>query len=82
MFAGMGDLDLAEELRAAIGDLGRRDAGRRQVMLTLTASGDDALAAARRARAAGMARAIREDLDDAEREIVRRIPEVLRKLQP
>ncbi|MGK5682531.1 MarR family transcriptional regulator [Actinoplanes sp. URMC 104] len=136
----MGDLDLAEELRAAIGDfvrrarvhgemppgqaavlghlarsgplsiadlarleqvrhqsmartvglladqalvaLGRHDADRRQVMLTLTAAGDDALAAARRARAAGIARAIREDLDDAEREIVRRIPEVLRKLRP
>lgn len=49
---------------------------------TLTASGGDALASARRARAAGIARAIREDLDDAEREIIRRIPEVLRKLQP
>jgi DNA-binding MarR family transcriptional regulator len=140
MFGGMSDLDLAEELRAAIGDfvrrvrvhdemppgqaavlghlarsgplsiadlarleqvkhqsmartvglladqalvsLGRHDADRRQVMLTLTASGGDALASARRARAAGMARAIREDLDDAEREILRRIPEVLRKLQP
>jgi len=41
-------------------------------VLTLTTSGGEALASARRARAAGIARAIREDLDDAEREIIRR----------
>lgn len=58
---------------------GRHEADRRQVVLTLTPAGGDALASARRSRAAGIARAIRE-LDDAEREIVRRIPEVLRKL--
>ncbi|GAA2908222.1 MarR family transcriptional regulator [Actinoplanes cyaneus] len=139
MFVGMSDLDLAEELRAAIGDfvrrarvhdemppgqaavlghlarsgplsiadlarleqvkhqsmartvglladqalvaLGRHDADRRQVMLTLTTAGADALASARLARAAGIARAIR-DLDDDELEVIRRIPEVLRKLQP
>ncbi|MGW4945023.1 MarR family winged helix-turn-helix transcriptional regulator [Actinoplanes sp. NPDC004185] len=66
----------------ALVTLGRHDADRRQVMLTLTTSGGEALASARRARAAGIARAIREDLDDAEREILRRIPGVLRKLQP
>ena len=62
--------------------LGRHDADRRQVVVTLTTSGGDALASARHARAAGIARAIREDLDDPERETIRRIPEVLRKLQP
>jgi DNA-binding MarR family transcriptional regulator len=138
-FVGVSDLDLAEELRVAIGDFvrharthdemppgqaavlghldrsgplsiadlarlervkhqsmartvglladrglitsGRREADRRQVVLTLTPSGGDALASARRARAAGIARAI-HDLDEAEREIIRRIPAVLRKLQP
>jgi DNA-binding MarR family transcriptional regulator len=140
MFAAMSDLDLAEELRVAIGDFvrrarlhdemppgqaavlghldragplsiadlarleqvkhqsmartvglladrglitpGRHEADRRQVVLTLTAAGQAALASARRHRAAGIAQAIRDDLDDAEREIVRRLPEVLRKLQP
>ena len=66
----------------ALVTLSRHDADRRRVMLTLTTAGADALASARLARAAGIARAIREDLDDAEREIIRRIPEVLRKLQP
>lgn len=64
----------------ALVTLGRHDADRRQVVLTLTTSGGDALASARRTRAAGIARAIREDLDDTEREIIRRIPQVLRKL--
>ena len=139
MFAGVDDLDLAEELRVAIGNVvrrarahdemppgqaavlghldrsgplsiadlarleqvkhqsmartvglladralvapGRLETDRRQVVLTLTPAGRDALASARRARAAGIARAI-HDLDDAEREIVRRIPAILRKLQP
>ena len=66
----------------ALVTLGRHDADRRQVKLTLTTSGSDALASARHARAAGIARTIREDLDDTEREIIRRIPQVLRKLQP
>ncbi|GAB7037175.1 MULTISPECIES: MarR family winged helix-turn-helix transcriptional regulator [Catenuloplanes] len=60
---------------------GRHEADRRQVVLSLTPAGGAALASVRHARAAGMARAI-HDLDDAEREIVRRIPAVLRKLQP
>lgn len=139
MFASVSDLDLAEELRVAIGNFvrrarahdempygqaavlghldrsgslsiadlarleqvkhqsmartvglladrglvttGRRETDRRQVVLSLTPSGSAALASARRARAAGIARAI-NDLDDAEREIIRRIPAVLRKLQP
>jgi len=138
MFAAMSDLDLAEELRAAIGDfvrrarvhdevppgqaavlghlgrsgslsiaelarreqvkhqsmartvglladqglvsLGRHEADRRQVVLTLTPAGGKALANTRRNRAAGIARAI-HDLDDDEREIIRRIPEILRKLR-
>ncbi|MFB9362879.1 MarR family winged helix-turn-helix transcriptional regulator [Actinoplanes nipponensis] len=60
---------------------GRHEADRRQVVLTLTPSGSNALASARRSRAAGMARAI-HGLDDTERELIRRLPELLRKLQP
>ncbi|MFC3741294.1 MarR family winged helix-turn-helix transcriptional regulator [Paractinoplanes deccanensis] len=70
-----------------LGDQGRvelrpHEADRRQVVVALTAAGREALAAERRHRSAGIASAIRDDLDDEEREIIRRIPEVLRKLQP
>ena len=54
---------------------------RRQVVVTITGEGRAALAEERRHRAVGIAAAIRQDLDDDEREIVRRIPEILRKLQ-
>lgn len=55
---------------------------RRQVVVAITAEGRAALAAERHHRAAGMAAAIGHDLDDAEREILRRLPAILRKLRP
>ncbi|MEV4350575.1 MarR family transcriptional regulator [Actinoplanes sp. NPDC049596] len=58
------------------------EADRRQVVVELSDQGRAALTEERRHRATGIAEAIRVDLDEEEREIVRRIPGVLRKLQP
>jgi DNA-binding MarR family transcriptional regulator len=55
---------------------------RRRQVVTITESGRRALDGERRHRASGIARAIRDDLNDDEREIVRRIPEILGKLRP
>ncbi|PRY42469.1 MarR family winged helix-turn-helix transcriptional regulator [Umezawaea tangerina] len=58
------------------------EADRRQVVVTITDTGARRIAEVRRLRASNIARTLADDLDDEEREIVRRIPEVLRKLQP
>ncbi|GLY88526.1 MarR family winged helix-turn-helix transcriptional regulator [Actinoallomurus iriomotensis] len=55
---------------------------RRRQVVTITESGRRTLDDERRHRASGIARAIRDDLDDDEREVVRRIPEILAKLRP
>ncbi|XVU23093.1 MarR family winged helix-turn-helix transcriptional regulator [Actinoplanes sp. CA-054009] len=55
---------------------------RRQVVVEISNEGRAALEAERGHRASGIAEAIRRDLDDEERAIVRRIPEILAKLQP
>ncbi|SNY75410.1 DNA-binding transcriptional regulator, MarR family [Paractinoplanes atraurantiacus] len=55
---------------------------RRQVVVEISDEGRAALAGERRHRAAGIAEAIQHDLDEGEREVVRRIPEILAKLQP
>ena len=62
-------------------ELGAHPDDRRRVVLTITGDGMRTLERERHSRSAGIARAVRDDLDDEEREIVRRIPEVLRKLQ-
>ena len=56
------------------------EADRRRVLATITAPGADRLRTERERRTAGIARAIREDLDPAEREILARIPAILQKL--
>ncbi|AGZ42713.1 MarR family winged helix-turn-helix transcriptional regulator [Actinoplanes friuliensis] len=53
---------------------------RRQVVVTLTGAGADALDGERHRRAVGIDRALREDLTAEERELVRLIPGILRKL--
>ena len=58
------------------------ESDRRRVVVAATAAGEQRLADERRRRAAGIARAIREDLTDDEREVVRRLPGILRKLRP
>jgi DNA-binding MarR family transcriptional regulator len=136
----MSDLDLADDLRAAVGDFVRRvrandtmppgqaavlghldrggplsiaDLARREqvrhqsmtrtvgllkdqglvtaaphaddgrvVVLTITDAGVRALDQGRHSRAAGIADAIRTALTPAERELVARVPALLRKLQP
>jgi DNA-binding MarR family transcriptional regulator len=55
---------------------------RRQVLVTITPTGGRALGDERRRRASAVARAIRRDLTDEERELIRRVPEILRKLEP
>ncbi|MGX6605850.1 MarR family winged helix-turn-helix transcriptional regulator [Micromonosporaceae bacterium Da 78-11] len=56
------------------------DHDRRRVLATITDAGTERLAVERERRTAGIARAIREDLDPDEREIISRIPMILRKL--
>jgi DNA-binding MarR family transcriptional regulator len=58
------------------------EADRRQVVVEISPEGRSALTQERRHRASGIATAIGQDLDDEEREIVRRIPDILRKLTP
>ncbi len=55
---------------------------RRQHQAAITAHGRAALAAERSHRAAGIAQSLRTALTEEERETVRRLPEILRKLQP
>lgn len=60
--------------------IGAAAADRRQVVVGLTDSGGRRLALERRRRAAGIARALDEELDDEEKAIVARIPAILGKL--
>jgi DNA-binding MarR family transcriptional regulator len=55
---------------------------RRQVVVAVTGTGRRALDAERHHRASIIARTLHRDLDDEEREIVRRLPAILRKLEP
>jgi DNA-binding MarR family transcriptional regulator len=68
-------------------DLGRvvlrpddRDA--RQLLVDITAAGRAALDEERQARAAAIARAMRRDLDPAERAVLAQLPAILAKLHP
>ncbi|MFF5078663.1 MarR family winged helix-turn-helix transcriptional regulator [Actinoplanes sp. NPDC000266] len=63
-------------------DLKPHGTDRRQVVVAISDEGRTALAEERRHRASGIAEAIRLDLDDEERAIVDRIPEILGKLRP
>lgn len=60
--------------------IGASPADRRRVVVTLTEGGGHRLVQERLRRAAGIARALGEELDDEERAIVARIPAILRKL--
>ena len=55
---------------------------RRRVVVKISAEGSRTLNDERDHRVSAIARALREQLDEEERAIVRRIPEILRKLQP
>ncbi|WNV89711.1 MarR family transcriptional regulator [Umezawaea sp. Da 62-37] len=63
-------------------DVQAAETDRRQVVVTITEAGAKRIADVRHLRASNIARTLAEDLDDEEREIVGRIPEILRKLQP
>ena len=62
--------------------LAKDELDRRQIVVAITSAGEHALGEERYRRASRIARAIRDDLTDEEREIVRRLPEILRKLRP
>ncbi|MEU7869159.1 MarR family transcriptional regulator [Dactylosporangium sp. NPDC049140] len=57
-----------------------RDA--RQLLVAITAAGRAALGEERGQRAAAIARAMHDDLDESEREVLRRLPAIIRKLEP
>ncbi|XVV10295.1 MarR family winged helix-turn-helix transcriptional regulator [Actinoplanes sp. CA-131856] len=63
-------------------ELRPHETDRRQVIVEISSKGRAALAGERHHRASGIAEAIRHDLDDEERAIVQRIPEILAKLRP
>jgi DNA-binding MarR family transcriptional regulator len=54
---------------------------RRQVIVTPTRAGERRLSERRHHRAAGTAGALRDQLDPDERELLRRVPGILRKLR-
>jgi DNA-binding MarR family transcriptional regulator len=60
--------------------VGPGETDRRLVVVTITGDGVRRLDDERRRRASGIARAIREDLSDDERRIIRQVPAILRKL--
>lgn len=62
--------------------LAKDEQDRRQIVVAITPDGRSALDEERHRRASRIARAIRDDLTDEEREIVRRLPDILRKLHP
>lgn len=62
--------------------LAKDERDRRQIVVGITTAGESALEQERYRRASRIAHAIRDDLTDEEREIVRRLPEILRKLRP
>lgn len=62
--------------------LAKDELDRRQIVVAITPAGEQALGQERHRRASRIARAIADDLNDEEREIVRRLPEILRKLRP
>ncbi|MEU8812948.1 MarR family transcriptional regulator [Actinoplanes sp. NPDC048796] len=61
--------------------LSPHEADKRQLAVEISAAGRAALADERRHRADGITRALRDDLNEQEREVVRRIPEILGKLR-
>jgi DNA-binding MarR family transcriptional regulator len=62
--------------------LAKDELDRRQIVVAITPAGERALGEERYRRASRIARAIRDDLTDGEQEIVRQLPEILRKLRP
>ena len=62
--------------------LSKHEQDRRQLVVAITPAGKRALGDERLRRASAIAGSIERDLDDEEQAIIRRLPEILRKLQP